>query len=64
MAESGPAPQEPDEAAAALADLVAADDPALAEQSGPASHAYAAGALRDPSRAAEFDALLAGVTTG
>jgi NAD(P)-dependent dehydrogenase (short-subunit alcohol dehydrogenase family) len=64
VAESGPAAQEPDEAAAALANLVAADDPALAEQSGPASHAYAAGALRDPSRSAEFAALLAGVKTG
>ncbi|HYR16605.1 MAG TPA: SDR family NAD(P)-dependent oxidoreductase [Mycobacterium sp.] len=50
--------------AAALANLVAADDPALAEQSGPGSHAYAAGAVRDPSRSAEFAALLAGVKTG
>jgi NAD(P)-dependent dehydrogenase (short-subunit alcohol dehydrogenase family) len=58
---SGPAPQQPDEVAAALADLVAADNPAPAAQSGPASQAYAAGALRDPSRSAEFAALLAGI---
>jgi NAD(P)-dependent dehydrogenase (short-subunit alcohol dehydrogenase family) len=61
VAESGPAPQEPDEAAAALADLVTTDDPAAAVQSGPASQTYAAGALRDPSRHAEFAALLAGI---
>jgi NAD(P)-dependent dehydrogenase (short-subunit alcohol dehydrogenase family) len=58
---SGPAPQEPDEAAAALADLITSDDPAPAVQSGPASQAYAANALRDSSRSAEFAALLAGL---
>ncbi|MCW2560964.1 MAG: short-chain dehydrogenase/reductase [Mycobacterium sp.] len=58
---SGPAPQAPDEAASALAELVSADSPALAAQSGPASHAYAAAALRDPSRTAEFSELLAAV---
>jgi NAD(P)-dependent dehydrogenase (short-subunit alcohol dehydrogenase family) len=58
---SGPAPQAPDEAASALAELVSADSPALAAQSGPASHAYAAAALRDPSRTAEFSGLLAAV---
>jgi NAD(P)-dependent dehydrogenase (short-subunit alcohol dehydrogenase family) len=58
---SGPAPQAPDEAASALAELVSADIPALAAQSGPASHAYAAGALRDPSRTAELSGLLAAV---
>jgi NAD(P)-dependent dehydrogenase (short-subunit alcohol dehydrogenase family) len=61
---SGPAPQEPDEAAAALADLIAGDDPAPAVQSGPASQAYAATALRDSSRSAEFATLLAGVEAG
>jgi NAD(P)-dependent dehydrogenase (short-subunit alcohol dehydrogenase family) len=58
---AGPAPQETDEAAAALADLVVADNPPPARQSGPASQAYAAGALRDPSRSAELAALLGGV---
>jgi NAD(P)-dependent dehydrogenase (short-subunit alcohol dehydrogenase family) len=58
---SGPAPQEPDEAAAALADLIASDDPGPAVQSGAASQAYAANALRDSSRSAEFGALLAGI---
>jgi NAD(P)-dependent dehydrogenase (short-subunit alcohol dehydrogenase family) len=61
VAKSGPAPQEPNDAAAALADVVSADEPALAVQLGPASQKYAAGALRDPSRRAEFAALLAGV---
>jgi NAD(P)-dependent dehydrogenase (short-subunit alcohol dehydrogenase family) len=64
VSRSGPAPQEPDEAAAALADLIAAEDPALAGQSGPASHAYAAGAVRDPSRYAEFAALIASLQDG
>jgi NAD(P)-dependent dehydrogenase (short-subunit alcohol dehydrogenase family) len=61
---SGPAPQEPNEAAAALADLITVEDPALAVQSGPASHAYAAGAVRDPSRCAEFAALVASLEDG
>lgn len=55
---AGPAPQQPDEAAAALAELVTVDEPPLAQQSGAASRAYAAGALRDPTRAAELAALL------
>jgi NAD(P)-dependent dehydrogenase (short-subunit alcohol dehydrogenase family) len=58
---AGPAPQEPDEAAAALADLVITDNPPPASQSGPTSQAYAAGALRDPGRSAELAALLAAV---
>src|SRR5882757_3671910 len=58
---SGPAPQEPAEVAAALAELVTADSPTLAAQSGPASRAYAAAALRDPSRSAELSGLLAAV---
>jgi NAD(P)-dependent dehydrogenase (short-subunit alcohol dehydrogenase family) len=60
---SGPAPQQPDEAAAALASLVTADNPAPAAQSGSASLAYVAAALRDPSRSAEFAALLADIGT-
>jgi NAD(P)-dependent dehydrogenase (short-subunit alcohol dehydrogenase family) len=58
VAESGPAPQEPGNVAAALTDVVAAEEPAPAAQSGQASNKYAAGALRDPSRRAEFAALL------
>jgi NAD(P)-dependent dehydrogenase (short-subunit alcohol dehydrogenase family) len=61
VSSAGPAPQEPDEAAAALADLVTADNPPPASQSGPASQAYAAGALKDSSRSAEFAALIAGI---
>jgi hypothetical protein len=61
VSSAGPAPQEPDEAAAALDELIVADNPAPASQSGPASHAYAAGTLRDPSRSAEFAGLLAAV---
>jgi NAD(P)-dependent dehydrogenase (short-subunit alcohol dehydrogenase family) len=56
---AGPSPQEPDAAAAALAELVEDDDSPLAVQSGPASLAYAAAALRQPSRATELAALLA-----
>jgi NAD(P)-dependent dehydrogenase (short-subunit alcohol dehydrogenase family) len=59
---SGPAPQQPHEAAAALVELVTAEDPAPAAQSGPASFAYAANALRHPSRAAELAELLAAVS--
>jgi NAD(P)-dependent dehydrogenase (short-subunit alcohol dehydrogenase family) len=59
---SGPAPQDPDEVAAALAELVTADSPALAAQSGPASYGYAAGALRDPSRSVELSELIAAVS--
>jgi NAD(P)-dependent dehydrogenase (short-subunit alcohol dehydrogenase family) len=61
VSSAGPAPQEPDEAAAALDELIVADNPPPASQSGPASHAYAAGTLRDPSRSAEFAGLLAAV---
>jgi NAD(P)-dependent dehydrogenase (short-subunit alcohol dehydrogenase family) len=61
VSSAGPTPQQPDEAAAALADLVTADNPPPASQSGPASQAYVAGALRDPSRSAELAALLGGV---
>jgi NAD(P)-dependent dehydrogenase (short-subunit alcohol dehydrogenase family) len=55
---AGPAPQQPDEVAAELAALVAEDDPPPAVQSGAASRAYAAAALRDPTRAEELRALL------
>jgi len=58
VANAGPAPQQPAEVADALAALVAADDPPLAAQSGDASQAYAAAALRDPSRRAELATLL------
>jgi NAD(P)-dependent dehydrogenase (short-subunit alcohol dehydrogenase family) len=55
---AGPTPQLPEEAGAALAMLITDPDPPLAAQSGPPSHAYAAGALRDPSRQTELAALL------
>jgi NAD(P)-dependent dehydrogenase (short-subunit alcohol dehydrogenase family) len=58
---SGPAPQTPTEVAAALTELVTTDSPTLAAQSGPASRAYAAAALRDPSRTAEFSGLVAAI---
>jgi hypothetical protein len=54
-------PQQPDEVGAALAQLVAADDPPLAAQSGTASQGYAATALRDASREGELQSLLAGL---
>ncbi len=54
----GPAPQQPEEAAAALADLIT-DDPPLVAASGVASVAYASQALRDYTRSAEFASLLA-----
>jgi NAD(P)-dependent dehydrogenase (short-subunit alcohol dehydrogenase family) len=56
---AGPTPQEPDEAAAALAALVEDDDPLLSVQSGPASLAYVANAFRQPSRATELAEVLA-----
>lgn len=58
VANAGPPPQQPAEVADALAALVAADDPPLAAPSGDASQAYAAAALRDPSRRGELAALL------
>lgn len=60
---SGPAPQSASEVAAALTELVTADSPALAAQSGSASEAYAAAALRDPSRADEFSHLIAALNS-
>jgi hypothetical protein len=54
----GPQPQQPDETAAALAELVEADDPPLAVQSSDAAREYAARALRDPGRDAELRELL------
>jgi hypothetical protein len=62
VAAGGPAPQQPDEAAASLAALVADPDAPLAAQSSEASRAYAAAALRDPSRQAELAALLEALT--
>lgn len=58
---AGPTPQQPDEAAAALADLVESDEPPLAVQSSHDSLAYAAAALRDPSRSTELRGLLASI---
>ena len=59
---AGPTAQQPSEAAVALADLVARADPPLATSSGAASLAYAARALRDPTRSAEFAELLSAVS--
>jgi NAD(P)-dependent dehydrogenase (short-subunit alcohol dehydrogenase family) len=59
---SGPTPQQPEEAGEALAGLIGQDDPPLAEPSGDASRAYAAAALRDPTRRAELSNLLAELT--
>lgn len=58
VADGGPAPQSPEEAAEALAGLVESDDPPLAIQSGVASRDYAARALHDPSRQFELADLL------
>ena len=55
---AAPEPQSPAQVADALVQLVALDDPPLAAQSGSASEAYVAAALRDPSRQSELDALL------
>lgn len=57
----GPTPQQPDQAAAALADLVESDVPPLATQSSDDARAYAAAALRDPSRSTELRRLLASI---
>jgi NAD(P)-dependent dehydrogenase (short-subunit alcohol dehydrogenase family) len=62
VASAGPTPQQPEEAGEALAALIGAADPPLAEQSGDASRAYAARALRDPTREAELTALIAELT--
>ncbi|HEY3727953.1 MAG TPA: SDR family oxidoreductase [Solirubrobacteraceae bacterium] len=55
---TGPEPQPPDQVAEALCDLIEADSPPLALQSGPAARGYAAGALHDPTRANELEPLL------
>jgi NAD(P)-dependent dehydrogenase (short-subunit alcohol dehydrogenase family) len=62
VASGGPAPQQPAEAAASLAALIADPDAPLAAQSGEPSRAYVAAALRDPSRQAELAALLGALT--
>jgi NAD(P)-dependent dehydrogenase (short-subunit alcohol dehydrogenase family) len=59
---AGPTPQQPEEAGEALARLIGEPDPPLAAQSGDASRAYAAAALRDPTRRAELSNLLAELT--
>ncbi|MHA7651451.1 SDR family NAD(P)-dependent oxidoreductase [Mycobacterium sp. ML4] len=56
-----PAPQQPEEAATALADLIT-DNPPLAAASGAASRAYVAQALRDPTRSVELMRLIAATT--
>jgi NAD(P)-dependent dehydrogenase (short-subunit alcohol dehydrogenase family) len=53
-----PAPQSPSEAADALCELVRSESPSLARQSGMASEAFVAAALRDPTRDAELARLL------
>jgi NAD(P)-dependent dehydrogenase (short-subunit alcohol dehydrogenase family) len=58
LSDAGPAVQTPDIVAEALADVVASEHPALAAQSGPASQAYVAAAVRDPSREVELHAML------
>lgn len=60
----GPQPQQPDEVAAALAELVRSGDPPLALQSGTASRDYAAAALRDPTRREELAELLRALAGG
>jgi NAD(P)-dependent dehydrogenase (short-subunit alcohol dehydrogenase family) len=59
-----PTPQSPEEVAGALCELVKHPPPGLAAQSGAASRAYAAAALRDPSREAELRAMLEGFPIG
>lgn len=53
-----PTPQSPEEVAGALCEIVKHPPPGVAAQSGEASHAYAAAALRDPGREAELRAML------
>jgi NAD(P)-dependent dehydrogenase (short-subunit alcohol dehydrogenase family) len=58
QSDAAPTPQSPEEVADALCRLLASDSPGLAEQSGEASRAYAAAALRDPTRQTELERLL------
>jgi hypothetical protein len=58
--DDAPAPQSPDEAGVALCEIVCSESPRLAEQSGTASRAYVANALRDPTRETELARLLSG----
>jgi hypothetical protein len=58
LGDQGPAPQSPDQVAEALCAIVERPPDGLAAQSGAASHAYVAAALRDPSRAPELESLL------
>ncbi len=64
QAKDGPGVQSPAEVAAALQQLVDSDSPPLAGQSGPQSEAYVAGALRDPTRMHELNALVEGFASG
>jgi short chain dehydrogenase len=58
ISDAAPTPQSPDDVAGDVCRLVGSQSPGLAEQSGDASHAYVAGALRDPTRRSELEALL------
>ena len=54
----GPAPQSPLQVAEALCRVIDQEPAGIAQQSGDAARAHAAGALRDPTRAAELTPLL------
>ncbi len=56
----GPDGQPPEEAGAVLCELINSPPAGLAEQSGSAARAYVEAGLRDPTRAQELNALLAG----
>jgi NAD(P)-dependent dehydrogenase (short-subunit alcohol dehydrogenase family) len=56
---SGPEPQAADEVAAAVCRLVDSEPPGVAEQTGPSARAFVAAALRDPTREAELEPMLA-----
>ena len=58
LSERGPGTQSAEEVAAALREVIELDSPPLAVQSGPAARAYAARALRDPTRSAEVAAMV------
>ncbi len=61
---SGPDPQSPEQVADSLVELLSREHPPLAAQTGPASEGYVAGALRDPSRQHELDAMLNAFAAG
>jgi retinol dehydrogenase 8 len=59
LGDSSPKPQSAEEVAEALVGLVDLELPPLAAQSGAASEAYVAAAMRDPSRQSELESMLA-----